>query len=709
MRILIILILTILILISLGDSAQAYIGPGAGFAFLSSFIILFLAFALALFYLLSWPLRFLLRALSGKRKGSRKNAMAERVVVIGLDGMDPGLAVKFMRQGRLPNFRKLRQEGTFSPLGTIWPPISPAAWSSFATGVDPSYHNIFDFLTRDPITYSPALSSTEIKNASRMLPIGKYKIPLGKPQLKLLRKSKTFWKILGENGIFSSIIRVPITFPPEKFNGVLLSGMCTPDIMGSQGTFAFYTTNGNAPKIKEAGLCYHVEAKGDTVRTFLHGPENPLVPNNGQVKIPLEIKINAEKNKASVKLCGQLIQLEPETYSPWIKVIFEPGLKTKIRGICRFYLSSISPDLKLYVSPINIDPGKPALPISHPFIYSVYLSKLIGSYGTLGLAEDTWALNGRIIDEDSFLQQAYLLFEEREKMLMSALERTRNGLCTCVFDTTDRVQHMFFRCLDETHPSNRDKEVDRYKNVIEELYVRMDQLLGRVLDKINGNTVVVVISDHGFAQFRRGVNLNTWLFQNGYLAIKDGKSISGDWFEGVDWDKTRAYSLGLAGIFINRKGRESNGIVKDGRDLEALKAELIEKLAGLRDEETGNVAIRKVINTQSVFSGPYAIDAPDLLIGYNRGYRSSWACAKGCVTESVFEDNIKHWSGDHSVDPQLVPGVFFSNRKIAQRNPHMTDIAPTILQLFGVEMPSYMQGTPLFGDYQGAKEKKPEN
>jgi predicted AlkP superfamily phosphohydrolase/phosphomutase len=697
-KIMILFAVAIFLLLHPIGNAHAYIGPGAGFAFVSSFLILLLGFLLAVFYLLSWPLRFLLRALSGRRRGKRNNAMAERVVVIGLDGMDPGLASRFIRQGKLPNFNKLKEEGTFAPLGTIWPPISPAAWSSFATGVDPSYHNIFDFLTRDPITYLPALSSTRIKNASRTLSIGKYKIPLGRPQLKLLRKSKTFWKILGENGIFSSVIRVPITFPPEKFNGVLLSGMCVPDIIGSQGTFSFYTTNGNEQKMKEAGLCYYVEPNGNTIRTFLHGPENPLVPNNGQVKIPLEIKIDRENNKASAKLCGQHIQLEPGTYSHWIKVVFKPGLGTRIRGICRFYLNSISPHFGLYVSPINLDPGKPALPISHPFIYSVYLSKLIGSYGTLGLAEDTWALNEGIIDEGSFLQQAYFLFEEREKMLMSALKRTSDGLCTCVFDTTDRVQHMFFRCLDETHPSNRDKEFKKYGNVIEELYMRMDQMLGRVLDKIKGNTVVVVISDHGFAQFKRGVNLNTWLFQNGYLTTKEGKITSGDWFEGVDWDKTKAYSLGLAGIFINRKDRESNGIVEDGEEFQALKAELIEKLSGLRDEETGNVAIRKVINTQGAFSGPYAIDAPDLLIGYSRGYRSSWGCAKGCVTESVFEDNTKHWSGDHSVDPQLVPGVFFSNRKIAKRNPHMTDIAPTILRLFGVEIPAYMQGNPLIGD-----------
>jgi predicted AlkP superfamily phosphohydrolase/phosphomutase len=254
---------------------------------------------------------------------------------------------------------------------------------------------------------------------------------------------------------------------------------------------------------------------------------------------------------------------------------------------------------------------------------------------------------------------------------------------------------MFFRCLDETHPANRGKEIRKYQNVIEQLYVRMDNLLGEVLENIDEDTTLIVMSDHGFTHFKRGVNLNTWLYQNGYLALKDEKSICGDWFENVDWKNTRAYSLGLAGIFINRKGRESQGMVEEGENCRQLKNELIEKLTGLRDDDNGKIAIRKVRDTESSFSGPYKSEAPDLLVAYNAGYRSSWACATGRVTESLFEDNTKHWSGDHAVDPQLVPGVFFSNMKINKKNPNIKDIAPTILKLFEVEIPAYMQGEPL--------------
>jgi predicted AlkP superfamily phosphohydrolase/phosphomutase len=673
--------------------AEAYIGPGAGFAFLSSFLALAISFLLAALSLLIWPFRFLTKMLA--RRGSRPRGQVERVIILGLDGLDPRLTGQFMREGKLPNFQRLKETGTFAPLATSYPAISPAAWSSFMTGVDCSHHNIFDFLTRDPRTYLPKLSSAEIRGASKTLSLGKYRIPLGKPRVKLLRKSRPFWTILGEKGVFSSIIRVPITFPPEKFNGVLLSGMCAPDLRGTQGTFAYYTTRGDVEPDREGGICIPLVRNGNMVHTVLTGPDNTLHKNGGALKIPLTIRIDESQGRVQIRVSGQRFYLKPQTYSPWIRVSFPLGFISKVHGVCRFYLNRLTPELDLYVTPVQIDPERPALPISHPFIYSLYLSKFIGRYGTLGLAEDTWALNEGVIDEESFLKQAYLYCREREAMLFKALDRTPRGLCVCVFDTPDRIQHMFFRCLDDAHPANNGKETARYKLVIEELYRHMDELLGRLVARLDDKTALMVISDHGFAPFRRGVNINTWLFCNGYLALKDGQTSSGDWFAGVDWQRTKAFSLGLTGIFINKKGRESEGIVADGDDARNLKRELIERLAGLVDGETGEVAIREAIDADALFSGPYLENGPDLFIGYNAGYRASWDCAKGRVTDSIFEDNTKRWSGDHCVDPKLVPGVFFCNRQINGKAPDMRDIAPTVLGLFGVEVPPYMQGTPL--------------
>ena len=678
-------------------SLQAYIGPGAGFAFVSSFLVLLLAVLLAGFSLLSWPLRLLVRLFFQRKGKGRRRTDFSRVVVVGFDGMDPKLAEGFMKEGLLPNFQRLKEQGDFTELATSEPAISPVAWSSFATGVDASHHNIYDFLARDPCTYAPVLSSAEIAAASRVFSVGKYLIPLEKPRARLKQKSKPFWKILGEQGVFSSIIRVPVTFPPEKFHGVLLSGMCTPDLRGSQGTFSLYTSNGDDAGTRAGGMRYRVAIIGNRIRTELHGPENTLRQGGGGLTLPLEIRLDPDPSRDRVRIAvsGREFELEPGACSPWIRVAFRPGLGMKIHGICLFHLVRTSPHFELYVSPIHIDPERPSLPISHPSIYSVYLAKLIGPYGTLGLAEDTWALNEEAIDEEAFLKQAYLLYQEREKMLFKVLERTPEGLCACVFDTTDRVQHMFFRCLDPDHPANRGKETEKYRNVIRDLYVETDRLVGRLLRVIDDKTLLLAISDHGFTQFKRGLNLNTWLRDNGYLFLEEGRSQSGDWLKGVDWQRTRAFALGLTAVFINRKGREAKGIVEEGKPLAALRKEISQKLTGLVDPETGRRAIRSVVETESAFTGPYTYDAPDLLVGYNAGYRTSWDGATGRVTPSQFEDNTRHWSGDHCVDPALVPGVLFSNRKIRRDNPGLTDIAPTVLQALGVEQPPHMKGRPL--------------
>ena len=687
-------LLGLIMAIGFFENVYGYIGPGPGFVLVSSLLALLSALLLFLFSLFLWPFRVLSAALFRRRRRPRPKGNIERVIVIGMDGMDPRLTEKFIASGRLPNFAKLKQEGVFTTLSTTYPSLSPVAWSTFTTGVDPSHHNIFDFITRDPCTYQPVLSSAEIGRASKILALGKYRIPLAGARMKGLRKSQPFWKILGENGVFSSVIRVPVTFPPEKFHGVLLSGMCTPDLRGSQGTFSYYTTS-EEKGVEVGGVRYTVRLQEDFIRTFLHGPENTLVEGGSRLKLPLSIRVNQQTQRVRIEVSDQKFDLGLRIYSPWIPVTFRPGLGFRIHGICRFYVNRISPHFELYVTPIHIDPEKPAFPISHPSLYSVYLAKLLGPYGTLGLAEDTWALNEGVIDEDAFLKQAYLFFEERQKMFFEALKKTRRGLCVCVFDTTDRVQHMFFRCLEEDHPANRGKEVQKYRNVIEDLYRSMDRLLGRALEEVDENTLLMVISDHGFCSFRRGVNLNTWLHQNGYLALEEGRKTCGNWFEGVDWAATRAFSLGLTGIFINRSGREIGGTVDDGDKLQQLKKELVQKLTGLVDVETGQKAILRVVDTESWFSGPYLYDAPDLIIGYNSGYRASWEAATGRVTDKIIEDNTRRWSGDHCVDPELVPGIFFSNRKINTDRPGIQDIAPTLLSVFGLEVPSYIKGKQL--------------
>jgi predicted AlkP superfamily phosphohydrolase/phosphomutase len=670
--------------------AHAYAGPGAGFAVLSSFWAIFVAFLYSFYALMTWPVRQLYRKI--RNRNAYGKAKFKRAVILGFDGMDPELADRFMNEGKLPNLAKLREKGTFTRLRTTFPAISPVAWSTFMTGVNPGKHNIYDFLARDTSNYLPYLSSAEIKGPKRQIKIGKYSIPFGKTEIKAMRKGTPFWHWLGKAGIFSSVIRVPVTFPPEKFSGVLLSGMCVPDLKGSQGTFCLCTTRMSDDKFREGGVRVPMERRNGVCHSYVPGPDNPIAETAGhEMRLKYEVRPDSAAQQAKFTVGSEKFTLKVGEYSDWTPVEFKAGLGFNAHGICRFYLKEVSPEVEVYVSPVNIDPGHPDLPISHPVTYSIYLAKLYGPFATLGLAEDTWALNEHVLDDDAFLAQCYSNHEDRERMLFDALEKTQQGLCTCVFDTTDRIQHMFWRYLDADHPAARDVPQDKRPQVIPELYQKMDKLIGRVMEKIDDDTLLLVISDHGFKSFARCMNLNAWLHQNGYLELKDNRTESGDWFEDVDWSRTRAYTMGLNGLYINIKGREKQGIVELA-DVEALKKEIQQKLNGLKDPDSGAVGITGVFITGNVYSGPYSENAPDILVGYAAGYRASWDSVLGKVTGQIFEDNLKAWSGDHCIDPRLVPGVLFSSHKFVEDKPHIADVAPTILTLFGLQAPPHFDG-----------------
>jgi len=683
-------------LVLAGGPALAYIGPGAGFAAAGSVMVLAGTFLLAFGIILIWPIKAVVRVFASR---GRAKAKVKRMIVIGLDGFDPGLAERYGAEGRMPNFAKLAERGCFAKLATATPSISPVAWSTFATGVDASRHNIYDFLTRDPCSYMPVLSSTETVTVPRSVNLGFARVPFGtKAVYKALQKSQPFWKLLGANHVWSSIIRVPITFPPQKFkHGTLLSGMCVPDLQGTQGSFSFYSTRERAAGEHIGGQQFKIVCRHGKVESKLKGPP-------GKDKHPMKCEFTVEfddaTRKARITVGGETVEVGPQEYSPWMQIPFGG-----VQGIARFYIQTWDErDVEIYVTPINIDPESPAIPISHPFVYAIYLAKLFGKYATLGLAEDTWALNERVIDEKAFLEQAYLIFEERKRQLWDVLEKTKRGFVTVVFDTTDRVSHMFYRYLDPEHPANAGKDTEVYKDVIPELYGKMDDFLGEVIEKIGDDkeTAFMVISDHGFATFTRGVNLNTWLRDEGYLFLKDDAETSGDWFEKVDWKRTRAFTLGLTGVFINRTGRERDGIVAKGPELDALCRELKEKIEALVDPKSGKSVVNEVFLTSEIHDGPYADVAPELIIGYHKGFRHSWDCATGSVSKDVFTDNTKSWSGDHCIDPRLVPGVLWCNRKINTAEPSLADIAPTALDLFGVPIPGYMRGKPLFGAPAGA-------
>jgi predicted AlkP superfamily phosphohydrolase/phosphomutase len=676
--------------IFLPKPACAYIGPGAGFALLSSLWALVLSFAAAFIALFTLPLRILLRLFC--RRNRTSGAKVKRIVVLGLDGLDPQLCDDYMERGLMPNLQKLRETGCCTKLASTFPSLSPVAWSTFSTGVNPGRHGIFDFLTRNPRTYLPELSSARIAAPRRKVRLGKYTIPLGKSRIKFLRRSRSFWSILGAHGIFSHIIRVPITYPPEKFNGALLSAMCTPDLQGTQGSFTFYSDSPQPSAKYTGGTRLPLVRKNDVLCGNLQGPDHPFDQSAGPLQRPFTLYVDAAGSSAEFVVGKQHFTLKTKEFSAWIPVTFSVGL-IKIRGICQFYLKRMAPFIELYVSPMNIDPERPALPISHPYYFAVYLAKLFGRYSTLGLAEDTWALNEEVLDEEGFLKQAYRLFAEREQQFFHALAKTRRGVCACVFDGSDRIQHTFYRYLVHDHPANRGNQQSEFKDAVAQVYQKCDQIIGSTLDRLTDGDLFLVLSDHGFKSFVRGINLNTWLRREGYLVLKvEDDTI--DYLQNVDWSKTSAYAIGLAGIYLNLCGRERLGVVKKD-DHSRLKLEIAAKLTGLMDAERDCVAVRSVYDSRQIYRGAYVDEAPDLIIGCNDGYRISWDSAVGRTSSAVFEDNTKKWSGDHAVDPLIVPGILAGNFKLTTQNPGIADIAPTILEQFGIAPPPYMDGKPL--------------
>ncbi|RJR45394.1 MAG: hypothetical protein C4567_03410 [Deltaproteobacteria bacterium] len=377
---------------------------------------------------------------------------------------------------------------------------------------------------------------------------------------------------------------------------------------------------------------------------------------------------------------GSAFTLEEGRWSAWVPVPFKVGFLRTVTGMCRFYLESIKPEFKLYVTPVNLSNHMKLMPVSHPLGYGQQLAEAVGPYATLGMAEDANALNDEIIGEEAFLSGCELVMAEREKIFFHELARFHQGILACVFDTTDRVQHLFWRYLDGEHPRHDPGEAQEYAAVVPRVYQRMDGVLGKVLARLDGDTLLIVCSDHGFTSFRRSVHLNTWLVHNGFMALKEGKQAGAPLFADVDWPRTAAFAFGLNSLFLNIAGREPQGCL-DGGELGAVKEELAVKLKAMTDG--ANSVIKEVYDSGGI-SGLGDGMAPDLIIGYNTGYRTSWQTALGEAPAGAFtEDNLGKWSGDHCCAPQLVPGIFLTNQRTILSKPQVQDISPAILDYLG--------------------------
>ena len=628
----------------------------------------------------------------------------ERMVILGIDGMDPVMLQQFMDAGLMPNFKRLAEEGHFMKLGTSIPPQSPVAWSNFITGMDAGGHGIFDFIALERDTMLPYLSTSKVKKSARKpLAIGRWRIPLGADKTLQMRDGTAFWAILEDHGVNTTMFRVPANYPPIETGGHALSGMGTPDMRGSSGTFSFYTDDPAHPAGKiSGGEIYRIAVRDNSAELTIDGPPNAFLENAPLTGAKVNVYVDPEHPVVLVRSGDEQAVLQPGEWSDWMQVKFEfvPGLASAT-GMVRFLLKSTTPYLSLYASPVNIDPRDPAQPIATPPEYAFDLAESAGPFYTQEMPEDTKALSAHLLTPEEFLQQSGLVLDERRRLLKGELRRFNQtaspALLFFYFSSVDQRNHMLARQMDHDHPFHDADTPEPLEHAMRNTYIEFDTILGWVRQELDDDTTLVVMSDHGFAPFRRQAHLNSWLEQHGYLVLKDpSKRDTYKWLQGIDWSRTRAFGIGLNSLYLNVRGRERYGIVAPG-ERAALAREIADKLATWTDGPDGPRVVTQPLLREEAYHGPHVEEAPDILVGYARGYRSSWATSTGEVPEGLIIDNDAEWSGDHCMDSRVVPGILLSNRPLRTGQPaDLKDMPVSILARFGVAAPEQMKGHSVF-------------
>jgi predicted AlkP superfamily phosphohydrolase/phosphomutase len=404
------------------------------------------------------------------------------------------------------------------------------------------------------------------------------------------------------------------------------------------------------------------------------------------------VHVDKAANAAKFEVGDAEFILNEGEWSDWVPVAFEaiPHLIT-VSSTARFYLKKLTPDFELYVSPLQIDPDDPIMPISRPKGWSSHLCSEVGHFYTQNLPEDTQAFNNGIFTAREYWEQMLYVYEESSRALDYLLDHQDEDFLFVYFGTVDQGCHMLWHFMDEEHPAHI--KDDFLQDAIALLYEKLDSRLGRVREALDERTTLIVMSDHGFAPFYWGVNLNTWLLHHGYITLKDPtRQESGEFFSNVDWSRTSAYAAGLNGLYVNLRGREKEGAVEPGAEYEALVQELDHALLGMVDPRNGNAAVSLVVQPRRDFRGPEKDKGPDILVGYSRGYRSSWDSPLGMFPPEVFVDNQSAWSGDHCIDHRLVPGILLTNQRITSDSPSLADLTIAVLDEFGVPPPDGLIG-----------------
>ncbi len=627
----------------------------------------------------------------------------KKVLMLGIDGMDVTLTNELLRQGVLPNVQKLIEVGALSSVMTSNPPQSPVAWSNIAVGGTTAIHGIYDFIHRDPATLAAYLSTSKVVPPARLLHLGKYEIPVSSGKIENLQQGKPFWEFLTERDIPTTLFRMPANFPCRGGAADMVSGMGTPDLRGGYGNFTLLTDAPQNFKPNFAGgRLVKLDFRENLAASYLPGPANTMQTGQPEVTAPVTIWRDRVNPVARIKFQDHELLLREGEWSGWMQITFPMlGALANVKGICKVYLKSVHPNFALYVTPINIDPSDPALPVVSSPAYGKLLTEQVGYFYTQGFPENTKALSEGIFTEDEYLEQARQVFEESGRFLdfeLARFQKQDQGLLFFYYSSLDQNSHMYWRTIDPDHPQYTPELHQHYGETLQAYYCRVDALLAKVLDQYDlrdPEFTLMLMSDHGFCPFRRQVNLNTWLYQKGYLALGNASQMKPDgYFSDVNWKRTGAYNLGINAIYLNLQGREPNGIVL-ANQAARIKKSLRDDLLQLVDPATGARAVKDawIVPDAERQRHPHA---PDLIVGWDYGYRTSWESILGGFTPEIFADNLDKWSGDHCVDPSIVPSIFITNKRLTKPDPGVWDIAPTILQEFDIPAGDEMQGAPLY-------------
>lgn len=596
----------------------------------------------------------------------------ERVLLLGLDGIDPDVVQSLLDDKRLPNLAGVIENGGFAPFGIPNPPESPVVWASLATGKNPGQHGVFDFIGRDPERYLPSLSLIEREGDG-------FRYPL---------RAETFWDVTNRHDVPATIVRWPMTFPAKPIKGRIFPGLGVPDVRGSLGRYSYFTDVVPPAGAEGRDKVTVVEVSDAVVDTALAGPRAKTLTGQKDLTLPLRAEVGADGKSALVTLAGQTFALRDGEWTPFIEVTFEDGLFDKHQGIVKLHLESARDPFALYATPVEMHPDAPLVPLTSPPEYASELRQSIGLYHTLGMPEDTKALGEGRLTEKAFFAMCDDIEEQRRKMLLHELARFEEGVLAFVFDTSDRIQHMTPYSDEVTSTA-----IGRY-------LLSFDRFLGTVLEKLPEETALILFSDHGFSTFEQAVDLNRWLVENGYMVIDEDAwrarkpGSYGELYQYVDWTKTKAYAVGFAGIFVNARGREGKGIVP-AEERDELVAELKKKLGDLKDPQTGARVVHRAYAREEIYQGTFAEEAPDVVVGLQPGYRGAWQSAVGGITGAVVSDNDKPWQRDHIVDASFVEGTLITSFPLVTDQPHAYDLAPTVLSLLGLPVPDDMEGKPL--------------